>query len=108
MGQWNNQDALPLQFGTTKALPDWSGDYVSYGSTREAEFLVPLVPVTMGGYTVPAIPTSFSGTTTYAAPGISNPDFLFPLQVTAVQTASGSPLTVSNPQLSIEYFQLTA
>src|SRR5229473_8076276 len=108
MGQWNNQDGLPLLFGTTKALPDWSGDYVMYGSTREFECLIPLVPVTMGGYTVPAIPTSFSGTTTYAAAGISNPDLLVPLQTTAVQTASGSALTVSKPQLYIEDVQLTA
>ncbi len=106
MGQWNNQDGLPLLFGTTKALPDWSGDYVMYGSTREFECLIPLVPVTMGGYTVPAIPTSFSGTTTYAAAGISNPDLLVPLQTTAVQTASGSALTVSKPQLYIGWHKL--
>jgi hypothetical protein len=108
MGQWNNQDGLPLQFGTTKALPDWSGDYVAYGSTRIAECLIPLVPVTMGGYTMPAIPTSFSGTTTYAAAGISNPDFLFPLQTTAPQTASGSAITISKPQLIIEKVEVSS
>lgn len=108
MGQWNNIDALPLQFGTTKALPDWSGEYRVGSSTREIEFLVPLIPVTMGGLTIPAIPTSFSGTTTYAAAGISNPDLLFPLQTTAPQTASGSAITISKPQLYIEQVQITA
>lgn len=107
-GNWTNLDNLPLQFGTSKALPDYSGEYKMYGSTREVEFLVPLIPVTMGGYTIPAIPTSFSGTTTYAAAGISNPDLLLPLQSTAVQTASGSAITWSKPQLVIESIQVTA
>src|SRR6266576_1849160 len=108
MGQWNNQDGLPLQFGTVKALPDYSGEYSVSGSTREVEFLVPLVPVTFGGFTLPAIPTTFSGTTTFAAAGISNPDLLMPLQTTAVQTASGSALTISRPQLTIESVAVTA
>jgi len=108
MGQWNNNDSLVLQFGTTKALPDYAGEYSLSGSTREMEFLVPLVPVTIGGMTIPGIPTTFSGTSTYAAAGISNPDFLFPLQTTAVQTASGSALTITRPQLFIEQVQVTA
>lgn len=107
MGQWNNQDGLPLQFGTTKALPDWSGDYKTYGSLRVAECIIPLVATTMGGYTMPAIPTSFSGATTFAAAGISNPDLLFPLQTTAPQTASGSAITVSKPQLIVEKVELS-
>lgn len=107
-GNWNNQDGLALQFGTSKALPDWSGEYNILGSTREIEFLIPLVPVTMGGYQIPAIPTSFTGTSTYAAAGISNPDLFIPLQTTAIQTASSTALTVSKPQLFIEMVQLTA
>jgi len=106
-GQWNNQDGLVLQFGTAKALPDWGGDYLAYGSTRELEALIPLVPTTMGGYTMPAIPTTFSGTTTYAAAGISNPDLLFPLQTFTVDVASGSAITITKPQIFVESVSLS-
>ena len=107
-GNWTNKDNLPLQFGTSKALPDWSGEFRTTGSSREVEFIVPLIPVTMGGYTMPAVPTSFSGTTTYAAAGISNPDLLFPLQWTALEVTSGSALTVTKPSLFIEQVQITS
>lgn len=107
-GNWTNQDNLPLQFGTAKALPDWSGEYHVGSSSREVEFLVPLISITMGGYTIPAIPTTFSGTTTFAAAGISNPDLLFPMQTTAVQTTSSSAITISKPQLFIEQVQITS
>lgn len=107
-GLYINKDNLPLQFGTSKALPDWSGEYHVGASTREVEFLVPLVPITLGGYTIPAIPTTFSGTTTFAAAGISNPDLLFPMQITAPETTSASALTVTKPQLYIEQVQVTS
>jgi hypothetical protein len=108
MGQWNNADGLPLQFGTAKPLPDWSGEYGLGGSTREVECLIPCVPTTMGGYTMPGVPqSSWASATTYAAAGISNPDLFIPLQVTAVQTSTSSSISITKPQLYIEQISLT-
>lgn len=109
-GFWYNQDGLPLQYGTSKATPEMGGDYLVYGEYREIEQYIPLVPTTWGtgGQAVAAPPTSltFVGTGTPAAAGIQSLDLSFPLQTTALQTASGSALTLSNPQLFIETVEL--
>lgn len=39
-GNWLNPDGLYQQYGTSKAVPTTSGDYLSYGDTREIEFTV--------------------------------------------------------------------
>ena len=40
-GSWLNNDNLFLQYGTQKAVPEYAGDYKSYGDTREIELLIP-------------------------------------------------------------------
>ena len=42
MATWMNNDGLYLKYGTTKAVPNTGGDYVSYGNNREAEFTLNL------------------------------------------------------------------
>jgi hypothetical protein len=109
-GYWNNQDGLPLQFGTTKAVPEVGGDWLAYGETREFEQYIPLVPwqLTTAGLPVPApAQTTFSGTTNAAAAGIVSLTNLFPLQTTApviTTTSIGGVATLlqSAPQLFIE------
>jgi len=108
-GFWMNQDGLPLQFGTQKAIPEISGDYVIYGENREVETYIPFVPTTWGtgNVSVPGVQTSaFSGTGTPIAAGIQSMTTLMPLQITAPQTASGSALTLSNTQIFIERVEL--
>jgi hypothetical protein len=39
---WVNQDGLPLQYGTQKAVPEAWSDYLAYGQTRVAEGLIDL------------------------------------------------------------------
>lgn len=108
-GFWFNQDGLPLQFGTQKAIPEMGGDYLMYGENREVEQLIPLVPTTWGSgqVSVPgATASAFSGSSTPIAAGIQSMTTLMPLQITAPQTASGSALTLSNTQLFIERVEL--
>lgn len=109
-GTWYNQDGLYLQYGTQKAVPEVGGDYLVYAENREIEQYIPLVPTTWGNGnpSVAAPPTSltFSGTGTAAQAGIQSLTTLFPLQLTAPQTASGSALTLSNTQLFIERVEL--
>jgi hypothetical protein len=40
MGSWMNNDGLYLKFGTTKATPGTAGDFLSYGETRDIEFVI--------------------------------------------------------------------
>src|SRR6266446_6143947 len=89
-GFWYNQDGLPLQYGTQKAIPELGGDYLVYGETREIEQLIPLVPMVIAGNTVPAPPTTFTGNTTVIAAGIQSLTNLVPLQVNAVNTGGTS------------------
>jgi hypothetical protein len=105
-GFWLNQDGLPLQFGTQKAIPEVGGDYLVYGETREIEQLIPLVPMSSGTGTsilIPAPPTTFSGTGTPIQAGIQSMTDLVPLQLTAPQvTTTGGNLIITNTQLFFE------
>src|SRR5882762_305415 len=103
-GFWLNQDGLPLQFGTQKAIAEVGGDYLVYGETREIEQLIPLVPMAngVGGIQVPAPPTSFVGTTTPIAAGVQSLTDIVPLQITPVTTVSGGVITFTTSQLFFE------
>src|SRR5260221_7091649 len=100
-GFWYNQDGLPLQYGTQKAIPELGGDYLVYGETREIEQLIPLVPMVIAGNTVPAPPTTFTGNTAVIAAGIQSLTTLVPLQPTAVNTG-GTTITLTAPHLFFE------
>lgn len=106
-GVWINNDGLPLQFGTQKAIPELGGDFLIYGENREIEQIIPLVPCQWGNgnIQVPIPPTSFSGTTTPIAAGIQSMTQLFPLQVTAINTG-GTTITLTNTQLFIEQVEI--
>jgi len=104
-GFWLNQDGLPLQFGTQKAIPEIGGDYLVYGETREIEQLIPLIPMQVGNGNplVAAPPTSFVGTGLPSAAGIQSLTTLVPLQLTAPQTSAvGGNIVLTNPQLFFE------
>jgi len=104
-GFWFNQDGLPVQYGTQKAIPEVGGDYLVYGETREIEQLIPLIPMQFGNANpaVPAPPTSFSGTGTPAAAGIQSLTTLVPLQTVApITTASGGQYTFTTSNLMFE------
>lgn len=112
-GYWVNNDGLSLQYGTQKAVPELGGDYLIYGETREIEQYIPLVPTTWGsgGVAVAAPPTSLTfpsagSQTTPQSVGIQSFTTMMPLQITAPQTASGSALLLTNPQLFIERVEL--
>ena len=108
-GTWFNNDGLYLQYGTQKAIPELGGDFLYYGENRCVEQYISFVPTTWGTGNVaaPGVTTSaFSGTSTPAAAGIQSMTTLMPLQITAPQTASGSALTLSNPQVFIERLEL--
>src|SRR5258708_20276149 len=105
-GFWYNQDGLPIQYGTQKAVSDTAGDYLVYGETREIEQLIPLVPMQQGSGNTPLIaapPTTFSGTSTFAAAGITSPNVLFPLQITApINTTTSGNLVFNNTNIFLE------
>lgn len=109
-GYWLNADGLNLQYGVQKAVPEIGGDYLYYGEYREVEQYIPLVPTNwgLGNPVVAAPPTSltFSGTGTAAQAGIQSLTTFMPLQITAPQTASGSALSITNPQIFIECVEL--
>jgi hypothetical protein len=108
-GFWLNNDGLPLQFGTQKAIPEMGGDYLMYGENREIEIYIAPAGFTVGsGMQVPALPTTFSGTTTPIAAGIQSMTTLFPLQITAPVTTSsgGLGLVLTNTQLYIDQVDL--
>lgn len=46
MGTWFNQDGLYLKYGVTKTIPQTTGDYLSYGDTREIELTIDLTTLT--------------------------------------------------------------
>lgn len=102
-GFWFNQDGLPLQFGTQKAIPEVGGDYLVYGDSREIETYICLGATSFGNgaLQVPALPSSFSGTSTPIAAGIQSMTTLVPLQITAPVTVASSAgvLTLQNPQI---------
>jgi hypothetical protein len=102
-GFWYNQDGIPIQYGTQKAIPEVGGDYLMYGDNREIETYVALVPTQFGtgGITIPAAPTSFSGTSTPIAAGIQSLTTMIPLQQTAVNTG-GTTITFTATQIFIE------
>lgn len=107
-GFWLNQDGLPLQFGTQKAITVSGGDYLVYGETREIEQFIPLVPMAMGtgGVQVGAPPTSFVGTGLPIAAGIQSLTDIVPLQITPVTTVSGGVLTFTTSQLFFEQVEV--
>jgi hypothetical protein len=59
-GSWFNNDGLYLQYGTQKAVPTVTGDYLSYGEWRDIELTLNLAALT----TTPLIigNTTFLGT----------------------------------------------
>src|SRR6266403_1522162 len=108
-GFWLNQDGLPLQFGTSKAIPEVGGEYLVYGETRVIEQLIPLVPMAMGtgAVQVPAPPTSFVGTgLTSISAGIQSLTDIVPLQINPVTTVSGGVLTFTTNQLFFEQVEV--
>jgi hypothetical protein len=112
-GYWVNQDGLGLQYGTQKAIPELGGDYLFYGENREIEQYIPLVPTNWGSGNpaVAAPPTSLTfpvsaNQTTPQSVGIQAYTTMMPLQITAPQSASGSALSLTNPQLFIERVEL--
>lgn len=111
-GTWLNQDGLPLQFGTQKAIPEMGGEYLMYGDTREIETYISLAGTTWGAagsyVQVPALPASFSGTSTPIAAGIQSMTSLIPLQTVALPAAasSGNGLLLVNPQIWIDMVEL--
>jgi hypothetical protein len=112
-GYWVNNDGLGLQYGTQKAVPELGGDYLIYGETREIEQYIPLVPTTWGsgGVAVAAPPASLTfpvaaSQTTPQSVGIQSYTTMMPLQITTPQSASGSALLLTNPQLFIERVEI--
>lgn len=111
MGFWLNQDGLPVQFGTDKAISELGGDYLVFGDSREFESYIPLGATAFGPagtLSYPGTPSSFSGTSTFKEAGIVSRTGLFPLQPTApVTVADGNGLlTIKNPQLYISQVDL--
>lgn len=51
-GNWLNPDGLYVQYGTSKAVPTTTGDYLSYGETREIELTVTLANTAAGATTI--------------------------------------------------------
>lgn len=45
-GNWLDGDGLYRQYGTSKAVPEVSGEYLSYGSNRVIEVLIDLTTLT--------------------------------------------------------------
>jgi hypothetical protein len=92
-GFYLNQDGLPIQFGTQKAIPELGGDYTAWGENRIAEFYINLAATSFGSGVVqnPALPSSFSGSSTPIAAGIVSMTTQFPLQAPAVTGDSIPP-----------------
>lgn len=110
-GFWMNNDGLPIQYGSQKAVFEPGGDYMVYGEVREIEQLIPLVAMNLGtgasSTQIPAPPTSFSGTSTPIAAGIQSLTTLVPLQATTpVTTTTSGALVISAPQLFFEQIEV--
>jgi hypothetical protein len=102
-GYWVNNDGLSLQYGTQKAIPELGGDYLIYGENREIEQYIPLVPTNWGT----GMPAVAAPPTSLTFPVAANQTTTFmPLQITAPQSASGSAMSITNPQLFIERVEL--
>jgi hypothetical protein len=95
-GNWLNNDGLNLNYGTTKALPEIAGDFMTYGDNREMEVYLNLAANSQNG--LPGLlqysTLNFgSSTTTLAAAGVISDTLIFPLNnaTTAVYVAGASP-----------------
>jgi hypothetical protein len=96
-GNWLNYDGLNLNYGTTKALPEIAGDFMTYGDNREIEVYLNLAPNTLNG--LPGLLQYStllfgSSSTTAAAAGIISETLLFPLNngTSAIPTTGSTPL----------------
>lgn len=96
-GNWLNYDGLNLNYGTTKALPEIAGDFMTYGDNREIEVYLNLASNTQNG--LPGLLQYStllfgSSSTTAAAAGIISDTLLFPLNnnTTAIPTTGSSPI----------------
>ena len=110
-GFWINQDGLPLQYGTQKALPELGGDYLMFGDNREFETYICLSQTTFGPsgtLQIPGLPSSFTGTGTPIQAGIQSMTNLFPLQTTApvLTGSSGNGPIINATQLYIDAVEL--
>lgn len=111
-GSWLNYDGLYLQYGTTKAVQEYGGDYVIYGPWRELEVMISAgassISNPANSNNTLALPSSFQGTvasqTTAANTGVLSYTTFFPLQPTAPVNAAtaGGIITITNPQLMID------
>jgi hypothetical protein len=95
-GNWLNNDGLNLNYGTTKALPEIAGDFMTYGDNREIEIYLNLAAQTQNGS--PGLlqysTLNFgSSTTTLAAAGVISDTLIFPLNnaTTSLYGAGTSP-----------------
>jgi hypothetical protein len=82
-GNWLDYDGLFHKFGTSLADPEGGGEYQSPGESRTLEFLLDLGT---GGQTVLGGPTA--GPILTATPSIISYTTMFPLQTTALTTAT--------------------
>ena len=103
-GNWLNQDGLYLQYGTTKAIPEQGGEFLSFGSTREIETYINLGAWQNGTNALIAsgVPSSFQGTianqTATSNTGIQSFTTLFPLQTTPPVGMTTSGIYTANSQ----------
>lgn len=110
-GSWLNYDGLYLQYGTSKAVQEYGGDYVMYGPWRSLEVMISLgassISNPANSNNTVALPSSFQGTvasqSASANTGILSYTTFFPLQATAPVNAAtaGGIITIINPQLMI-------
>lgn len=103
-GQWTNLDGLPLNFGTSKAVPEMGGDYMTYGESRVAEFYVTYGQAVWGTGSVPAVPalgvgpwsagiSTVTNATNPANIGVVSQTLLWPLQTTVASGAGSAAQT---------------
>jgi hypothetical protein len=58
-GNWMDSDGLFRQYGTSKAVPTTTGDFLAYGETRNMELTVTLANTAAGATTILANTTFF-------------------------------------------------
>lgn len=109
-GQWTNLDGLPLNFGTTKALPELAGDYLAYGETRILEAYITYGNTVWGSVGSPVIPVmasgTFNGTGTPQTAGIISLTYDFPLQTAKVGTGGTGGFTATTNLFSVNNTQI--
>src|SRR5882762_34030 len=90
-GNWFDNDGLYRQYGTSKAVPTTTGDYLSYGEWRDIEFTVNLgtAPYSTAG-------TYVIGNTTFLGTNIFLESVNVACEVTAV---GGTSLSVGTIRL---------